>query len=173
MNEVDAALAELGSIAPASVDDARAALEWLTGGESLEWLTQERLQQFLWYGLPMKWLTDTAHHRRVVAALAQLLDLPGLRRYAAICRAPTTTEVLDAYERGDDDGKKAFRRAQAASGIYPPPLPSSSGAPSWAQGRTGRCRRRPSCSSWPWPAGSSSPAPEVGSGSRPTSSGHT
>ncbi len=103
-------------------NDARAALDWITGGEDLELLTQERLQHFVWYGLPMKWLTDTDHRRRVVEALAQLLDLLDLRRYAAICRSDMTAKILDAYERSDAEGKKAMRAAVAASGIHPPHL---------------------------------------------------
>src|SRR5690554_3820111 len=100
--------------------DAEAALQSLTWGEGLGVITQERLQHFLWYGLPMKWLTDTDHHRRLVDALARAFDLLGLPRYAALCRSKTTTEVLDAYERSDAEGKKAFRRADLASGIRPP-----------------------------------------------------
>ena len=102
--------------------DAEAALDWLTAGEGLEVLTQERLQHFLWYGLPMKWLTDTDHHRRVVDALARAFDVLGLPRYAALCRSETTAEVLDAYERSDAEGKKAFRKADLASGIRPPDI---------------------------------------------------
>ena len=100
--------------------DAEAALDWLTAGEGVSVLTQERLQHFLWYGLPMKWLTDTDHHCRVVDALARAFDLLGLPRYAKLCRSETTAEVLDAYERSDAEGKKAFRRADLASGIRPP-----------------------------------------------------
>jgi hypothetical protein len=44
---------------------------WLTAGAGVAVLTQEDLQAFLWYGLPMKWLTDAEHHRRVVHALAR------------------------------------------------------------------------------------------------------
>ena len=102
--------------------DAEAALGWLTGGDDLTSLTQERLQHFLWYGLPMKWLTDTDHHWRVAAALGRALDLLGLPRYAELCRSPTTLDVLDAYERSDADGKRAFRKAELASGIRPPDL---------------------------------------------------
>jgi hypothetical protein len=102
--------------------DAEAALDWLTAGEGLGVLTQERLQHFLWYGLPMKWLTDTDHHRRVVDALAQAFDLLGLPRYAALCRSETTAEMLDAYERSEAEGKKAFRKADLASGLHPPAI---------------------------------------------------
>lgn len=120
---IEAAIAELEAQDPGAAREAEAALEWLTAGEGLEVLTQERLQRFLWYELPMKWLTDPDHHRRVVAALARALDLLELPRYAAICRSATTAGVLDAYERSDREGKKAFLRADAASGISPPDLP--------------------------------------------------
>jgi hypothetical protein len=116
------AIAKLEAEDAGAARDAEAALDWLTAGEGLEVLTQERLQHFLWYGLPMKWLTDTDHHRRVVDALARALDLLGLSRYAALCRSETTAEVLDAYERSDADGKKAFRKADLASGIRPPDI---------------------------------------------------
>lgn len=97
-----------------------AALGSLTWGEGVSVITQERLQHFLWYGLPMKWLTDGEHHRRIASALARPLDLLDLLRYAALCRSATTAEVLDAYDRSDADGKKAFHRAHVASGIRPP-----------------------------------------------------
>jgi hypothetical protein len=115
-------IAELEVEDPGAARDAAAALDWLTAGEGLSVLTQERLQHFLWYGLPMKWLTDTDHHRRVVEALGRAFDLLGLPRYAALCRSETTAAVLDAYERSDADGTKAFRKADTASGIRPPDI---------------------------------------------------
>jgi hypothetical protein len=60
------ALAKLLVDDPEAARDAEAAFEWLTAGEGLGVLTQERVQTFLWYGLPMKWLTDTEDHRRVI-----------------------------------------------------------------------------------------------------------
>ncbi|MFP5327918.1 MAG: hypothetical protein ACLGHT_10615 [Acidimicrobiia bacterium] len=116
------AIAKLEAEDSGAARDAAAALDWLTAGEGLEVLTQEALQHFLWYGLPMKWLTDTDHHRRIVDALARAFDLLGLPRYAALCRSETTAEVLDSYERSDAEGKKAFRKADLASGIRPPDI---------------------------------------------------
>jgi len=116
------AIAKLGAEDPDAARDAETALDWLTAGEGLEVLTQERLQHFLWYGLPMKWLTDTDHHRRVVHAMARTFDLLALPRYAALCRSKATAEVLDAYERSDAEGKKAFHKAELASGIRPPDI---------------------------------------------------
>lgn len=114
------ALATLEAQDADAARDAEAALGALTWGEGLSAITQEGVQHFLWYGLPMKWLTDTDHHRRVVAALARAFDLLDLPRYAALCRSDTTAAVLDAYERSDGEGKKAFHRADMASGIRPP-----------------------------------------------------
>ncbi len=117
---IAAALAKLGAEDAEAARDAEAALGSLTWGEGLSVITQERLQHFLWYQLPMKWLTDGDHHHRIVAALARAFDLLDLPRYAALCRSATTAEVLDAYDRSDADGKKAFHRADVASGIRPP-----------------------------------------------------
>lgn len=105
-----------------AAQDAEAALNSLTWGEGVSVITQERLQHFLWYGLPMKWMADTDHHRRIVAALARAFDFLDLAQYAALCRSDTTAHVLDAYERSDAEGKKAFRKADAASGIRPPDI---------------------------------------------------
>lgn len=116
------ALARLEAEDADAARDAEAALGSLTWGQGLSVITQEGVQHFLWYGLPMKWLTDTDHHRRIVAALARAFDLLDLPRYADLCRSDTTGAVLDAYERGDGEGKDAFRRADVASGIRPPDI---------------------------------------------------
>jgi hypothetical protein len=120
--EITEALAKLRVEDAGAAQDAEAALEWLTFGGGLGGLTQERVQTFLWYGLPMKWLTDTEHHRRVVDALSRAFDLLDLARYAALCRSATTAAVLDAYERSDEDGRRAYNKADTASGIRPPDL---------------------------------------------------
>lgn len=70
----------------------------------------------------MEWLTDADHHHRIVSALARAFDLLDLPRYTGLCRSPTTTEVLDAYERSDAEGNKAFHKADVASGIRPPDI---------------------------------------------------
>lgn len=103
--------------------DAEGALEWLTAGEGPAVITQARLQEFLWYYLPTRWMMGTGEHRAVADALAEALELLGLPRYAAICRSATTAAVLDAYEQSISRGKAAFRKAFRASGIEPPDLP--------------------------------------------------
>ena len=116
-------LAKLAAQDVAAAEDARAALEWIAGDQGLALITQQRIQNFCWYDLPVKWLVDLGDKLRVVAALAQALDLLQVPRYAAICRSGTTREVLNAYETSIAHGKAAFRRAAAASGVVPPDLP--------------------------------------------------
>ena len=121
--EISAALAKLSELNPTSAQDAEAALRWIAGEQGLAAITQEGVQTFCWYQLPMKWLDDDDEKPRVVAALAEAFDLLQLPRYAAICRSPATRDILAAYERSPRQGKAAFRRAAAASGITPPDLP--------------------------------------------------
>ena len=121
--EIAAVLAKLAGQDAAAAEDARAALEWIAGEQGRAFITQERIQGFCWYELPVKWFVDLDEKLRVVAALAEALDLLQLPRYAAICRSGTTREILDAYEVSTARGKAAFRRAAAASGITPPDLP--------------------------------------------------
>jgi hypothetical protein len=102
--------------------DAEAALNSVAWDEGLETITQYGLQRFLWYELPRKWVTDLEGRRHLAMALARLLDLVGLPRYAAICRSPETDARLAAYERDDREGFAAFRRAEERSGAHPPDL---------------------------------------------------
>jgi hypothetical protein len=122
-DEFAPALAKLAAQDAAAAEDAGTALEWIAGDQGLALLTQQRVQNFCWYDLPVKWLVDLDEKLRVVEALAQAMDLLQLPRYAAICRSGTTREVLNAYETSIAHGKAAFRRAAAASGIMPPDLP--------------------------------------------------
>jgi len=120
---VAAALARLRSDEPWAASDAEAALQWVAGEEGPDLITQERIQHFLWYSLPLKFLTDLEHKLAIAVALGRGLDLLGLPRYAEICRSGTTRAVLLAYEVDDARGLKAFHRADVASGIRPPDLP--------------------------------------------------
>lgn len=108
---------ELGS-------NAEAAWNALTWGEGIGSITQEGVQNFLWYELPLKWLAppEDGLCASMAAATAALFDGLGLDRYAAICRSPQTAEVHAAYRRSDAEGRRAFRRAVERSGIDPPDL---------------------------------------------------
>jgi hypothetical protein len=121
--EIAVALAKLVERDPVAAEDAGAALEWIAGDQGLALVTWERVQNFCWYQLPMKWLISPGDKLRVAGALAQALNMLQLPRYAAICRSHTTREILSAYEASTRLGKAAFRRSADASGIKPPDLP--------------------------------------------------
>ena len=72
---------------PEAAGDAKAALAWLTGDEGLETISLLRLQEFLWYALPVKWPMSTPGRVGVAKALGRLFMLAGLDRYAGVCSA--------------------------------------------------------------------------------------
>ncbi|MCG5220491.1 hypothetical protein [Streptosporangium sp. KLBMP 9127] len=122
--DVAALLAELERSEPEIVDDARTAVEWLTGGDPLETVTQLDVCEFLWYTLPIKVAGDEPDHVAIAKALGRLLRLGGLDRYAALCRSPTTAQILRAYARsGDQAGSTAYQAALDATGVLPPDVP--------------------------------------------------
>jgi hypothetical protein len=104
-------------------NDAEAALDALTWGEGLQVITQHGLQRFLWHELPRKWAGDLDDKLHIAASLARLLDLVGLPRYAALCRAEQTASILTAYDRDQREGFIAFQHAEQRSGVSPPDLP--------------------------------------------------
>ncbi|WP_283135381.1 hypothetical protein [Rhizohabitans arisaemae] len=122
--DVAALLAELETTDPDAVDDARDAVDWLTGGEGLETITQLSICEFLWYALPLKWAGSVEERISAAWALSRLLTLGGLERYAALCVSPTTTQILRTYDRdGDDAGVTAYQRAMETTGLLPPDMP--------------------------------------------------
>ncbi|WP_424536366.1 hypothetical protein ACOZ38_41705 [Sphaerisporangium viridialbum] len=119
--DVAALLTELERSDPDVADDARTAVEWLTGAEPLETITQLDVCEFLWYTLPLK---VTGDHGDIARALGRLLRLGGMDRYAALCASPTTSQILRTYAReGEDAGTAAYQRALAATGVLPPDVP--------------------------------------------------
>ncbi|WP_327106756.1 hypothetical protein [Nonomuraea glycinis] len=119
--DVTALLAELERSAPDLADDARTAVEWLTGGEPLETVTQLDVCEFLWYTLPLKVGGD---HERLAHSLGRLLELGGLERYAALCTSPQTIRILHAYAQdGEEAGTAAYQEALQATGVLPPDVP--------------------------------------------------
>ncbi|WP_433416608.1 hypothetical protein ACQP1V_40570 [Microtetraspora malaysiensis] len=119
--DVAALLAELERSEPEAAEPARVAVEWLTGGEALETISQLDVCEFLWYTLPVKITGD----RPVIArALGRLLRLGGMNRYAALCDSPATTEILQAYAQdGEEAGTAAYQEALEATGVLPPDVP--------------------------------------------------
>jgi len=105
---------------PEAAGDAKAALAWLTGDEGLETLSLLRLQEFLWYALPVKWPMSTQGRVGVARALGRLFLLAGLDRYAGVCASGDTEKIITAYAVGHEKGIAAYTEAIEASNAAPP-----------------------------------------------------
>src|SRR6266581_5789047 len=105
---------------PEAADDARAALAWLTGDEGLETISLLRLQEFLWYALPVKWPMSTPGRVGVAKALGRLFLLAGLDRYAGVCSSAGTEKIIMAYADGHEEGIAAYTEAIEESNAAPP-----------------------------------------------------
>ena len=105
---------------PEAAGDAKAALAWLTGDEGLETISLLRLQEFLWYALPVKWPMSTPGRVGVAKALGRLFMLAGLDRYAGVCSSAGTERIITAYAAGHEEGIAAYTEAIEASNAAPP-----------------------------------------------------
>lgn len=105
---------------PEAAGDAKAALAWLTGDEGLETVSLLRLQEFLWYALPVKWPMSTPGRVGVAKALGRLFSLAGLDRYAAVCASAGTERIITAYADGHEAGIAAYTEAIEESNAAPP-----------------------------------------------------
>jgi hypothetical protein len=105
---------------PEAAGDARAALAWLTGDEGLETISLLRLQEFLWYALPVKWPMSTPGRVGVARALGRLFVLAGLDRYAGVCSSTGTEKIITAYADGHEEGIAAYTEAIEESNAAPP-----------------------------------------------------
>ncbi|MGH3232387.1 MAG: hypothetical protein ACRDOH_03850 [Streptosporangiaceae bacterium] len=105
---------------PEAAGDARAALAWLTGDEGLETISLLRLQEFLWYALPVKWPMSTPGRVGVAKALGRLFLLAGLDRYAGVCSSAGTEKIIIAYADGHEEGITAYTEAIEESNAAPP-----------------------------------------------------
>jgi hypothetical protein len=114
------ALETLSQEDPEAAGDARAALAWLTGDEGLETISLLRLQEFLWYALPVKWPMSTPGRVGVAKALGRLFLLAGLERYAGVCSSAGTEKIITAYADGHEDGIAAYTEAIEESNAAPP-----------------------------------------------------
>jgi hypothetical protein len=115
----------LADLSPASADLARAAVgRILPEGAALTELSQAELQEFLWHQLPLKWLAETRELHEIAWSLADLFAAAGLDRYAALCRAPLTHRLVDAWQDNDPEpARNAMKEAVKASGVDPPDTP--------------------------------------------------
>src|ERR1700756_4440453 len=114
------ALETLSREDPEAAGDARAALAWLTGDEGLETISLLRLQEFLWYALPVKWPMSTSGRVGVAKALGRLFLLAGMNRYAGVCSSVGTERIITAYANGHEAGIKAYTEAIEESNAAPP-----------------------------------------------------
>ena len=105
---------------PEAAGDAKAALAWLTGDEGLETISLLRLQEFLWYALPVKWPMSTPGRVGVAKALGRLFMLAGLDRYAGVCCSAATEKIITAYADGHEEGIAAYTEAIEESHAAPP-----------------------------------------------------
>ena len=105
---------------PEAAGDARAALAWLTGDEGLETISLLRLQEFLWYALPVKWPMSVPGRVGVAKALGRLFLLAGLDRYAGVCSSAGTEKIITAYADGHEEGIAAYTEAIEESHAAPP-----------------------------------------------------
>ena len=105
---------------PEAADDARAALAWLTGDEGLATISLLRLQEFLWYALPVKWPMSTPGRVGVAKALGRLFLLAGMDRYAGVCSSAGTEGIITAYADGHEEGIAAYTEAIEESNAAPP-----------------------------------------------------
>jgi hypothetical protein len=105
---------------PEAAGDAKAALAWLTGDEGLETISLLRLQEFLWYALPVKWPMSTPGRVGVAKALGRLFMLAGLDRYAEVCSSAGTERIIMAYAAGHEEGIAAYTEAIEKSNAAPP-----------------------------------------------------
>jgi hypothetical protein len=105
---------------PEAAGDAKAALAWLTGDEGLETISLLRLQEFLWYALPVKWPMSTPGRVGVARALGRLFALAGLDRYAGVCSSAETEKIITAYSGGHEEGIAAYTEAIEESNAAPP-----------------------------------------------------
>ena len=95
----------------------------LTWGEGPGVISQSGLQEWLWYVVPTKYLTDEVGYMgRLAETAAVLFDELGLHGYAAICRSDDTAKVHEAFDRSDAAGRSALRKAIERSGIDAPDL---------------------------------------------------
>jgi len=114
------ALETLSQEDPEAAGDARAALAWLTGDEGLETISLLRLQEFLWYALPVKWPMSTPGRVGVAKALGRLFLLAGMERYAGVCSSAGTEKIITAYADRHEDGITAYTEAIEESNAAPP-----------------------------------------------------
>src|SRR5450755_1556358 len=119
--DVEGAIDRLWARDSRIADDARAAVESLIGWEEdapEAVFSRRRLQVFLWYELPTKWMVRAGERLALAEAVALFFDELGPRAggLAEVCRGPETGRLV----RGRAEG---FIDAMEESGLEPPDTP--------------------------------------------------
>ena len=118
---VASALAELARRDERSAEMARQALDTLAPGNDLESLNQHAVQRFCWFELPARF--PRADRVAALRALGALLSLLQLHRYAQICSAPATVQLVSTHGQDHGAGSAVYERLMWESGVEPPDLP--------------------------------------------------
>ncbi|WP_423919016.1 hypothetical protein [Candidatus Poriferisodalis sp.] len=119
--DVSDAIARIAARDPELARGAADAYESMTWGEGPGVLRQAAVQEWLWYIVPTKYITDEIGYMGQLArAAAALFDEIGLYGYGAICQSSETARVHAAFDRSDSEGITALRQAMQRSGIVPP-----------------------------------------------------
>ena len=118
---VDAAVRRVASRRPDLGTTPGEVADALTAGEGATMIHQAALQQWLWWFMPRDYPGST--WTTLVDAAAELLDELGLAHLAAVARSERTATVHHAWRLGIPEGARAFRDAQASSGVQPPDTP--------------------------------------------------
>ncbi len=122
-DDVTAAISRIGERDEELAREADHVYNTLTWDEGPGQIRRAGVQDWLWYRLPTKYLTDEPGYMgRLAETAAILFDELGLDAYAAVCRDERTAAVHAAFERSDAEGLKAMSKAREASGIEPPDL---------------------------------------------------
>lgn len=122
MGDTEQALRALAAEDPAVEERARLVFEGLTAGGGIAEVSQQSLQEELWYRLPRERLRDVEDCLADAHALGALFAHLGRSRYAAICTSEETAGIIRAYEGDEQVGRRGFRKAMERSGVEPPDL---------------------------------------------------
>ncbi|MGB5755670.1 MAG: hypothetical protein WBM50_02045 [Acidimicrobiales bacterium] len=122
-DDVASAVGRIGARDAGLAEEAEHVIGSLTWGEGPGVISQSGLQEWLWYVVPTKYLTDEVGYMgRLAETAAVLFDELGLHGYAAICRSDETAKVHQAFDRSDPAGRSAMRKAIERSGVDAPDL---------------------------------------------------
>jgi hypothetical protein len=105
---------------PAWSPDAKIALRSLTSGDGLGAISMLRLQEYVWYRLPLEFQKSQEWHLAINRALARLFTLAGMERYAEVCASEQTINITAAHAESNTRGVAAYAKALASSPVVPP-----------------------------------------------------